>query len=152
GSSRIRGTARRTRVGGRRWRETRPSGSGHSCPTTRTWSTANGGTPPPRRCVSVERATAAMDLQLVSVEWGRTTLAAFIEETRPVSRSSSMVSTSRTRPACGRDRAIELTEVVRPILDRLYPDWRAENHPSRNDEFHGERDAARRLLSRLDHH
>lgn len=58
--------------------------------------------------------------------------------------------TARTAPECGRAAAITLTETVRPILDRLYPEWRSENDGSKNDEFKSERDACRRLLARLE--
>jgi uncharacterized protein (TIGR02391 family) len=37
-----------------------------------------------------------------------------------------------------------------PILQRLYPEWRSENAESSIDEFAPERDAARRLLARID--
>src|SRR6476620_2414172 len=53
-------------------------------------------------------------------------------------------------PECGRDRALTLAETVRPILRQLYPEWESENATSQNDEFRAERDAAKRLLARLD--
>ena len=55
-------------------------------------------------------------------------------------------------PACGRAAAIGLAETIRPILTRLYPEWRAENPGSSQDEFKSERDAARRLTARLNSH
>jgi hypothetical protein len=53
---------------------------------------------------------------------------------------------------CGRPRAIELAERVRPILDALYAEWRAENPVDRSFEFAPERDACMRLLSRIASH
>lgn len=81
----------------------------------------------------------------------RDQLNGFVSETHPVNQSGNGVITSRTAPACGRPRAIELVEIVRPILSRLYPEWNTENLGSKSDEFKSERDAARRLLARLDH-
>lgn len=95
-----------------------------------------------------------MNLSEVDTDWVRTTLTDYIRETRAINQSGShggiSVMTARTEPACGRAKAIERTEVVRPILDRLYPEWRTENKPSKNDEFKSERDAAQRLFARLD--
>lgn len=50
---------------------------------------------------------------------------------------------------CGGARARELEERVRPILDRLYPEWRDENKTSSYTECHAEREACTRLLARL---
>lgn len=89
----------------------------------------------------------------VDVDWVREQLTEYISSTRPVNQSrsgSGYVSiTAKNAPECGRAAAIDLTETVRPILDRLYPDWRSENDGSTNDEFKSERDACRRLLARL---
>lgn len=93
-----------------------------------------------------------VNLNGVDVDWVREQLQRFIEETQPVNQSNNMVVTARTAPACGRPRAIELVETARPILTRLYPEWRSENPTSSNDEFRSERDAARRLLARLATH
>jgi hypothetical protein len=43
-----------------------------------------------------------------------------------------------------------LTERVRPILDALYPEWRAENEASDHFEFQAQRDACQRLISQID--
>lgn len=86
----------------------------------------------------------------VDVEWVSEQLTDYISSTRAVNQSGSGVVTARTAPKCGRSTAIALTETVRPILDRLYPEWRSENSGSRNDEFKSERDASRRLLARLE--
>jgi uncharacterized protein (TIGR02391 family) len=92
-----------------------------------------------------------MDLNGVDVEWVRQQLSSFVAETLPINQSGNGLITARTAPQCGRPRAIELVEVVRPILRRLYLEWESENPGSKNDEFKSERDAARRLLARLDH-
>lgn len=97
-----------------------------------------------------------MNLEGVDVDWVRTRLQEFISETKAVNQSSSgggvSIMTARTSPACGRPRAIELGETIRPVLDQLYPDWQAENGTSKNDEFKSERDAAQKLIARLDNH
>lgn len=92
-----------------------------------------------------------VDLNGVDIEWVRQQLTSFVNETRAINQSGNGVLTSRTAPQCGRPRAIELVEIVRPILRRLYLEWQSENPGSKNDEFKSERDAARRLLARLDH-
>lgn len=91
-----------------------------------------------------------MNLSGVDVDWVRTQLLGFIQETRPVNRSGPGFITTASSPACGRDRAIALAEVVHPILDRLYPEWASENASAGTDELRSERDAAKRLLARLD--
>lgn len=93
-----------------------------------------------------------MEVTGVDVEWVQRHLVDFIDRTRPVNRSGANVITARTAPACGRPEAMLLAETVRPILDRLYPEWQAQNQMSKNDEFKSERDASRRLLARLDNH
>lgn len=95
-----------------------------------------------------------MQTQGVDVDWVRGQLTDYIRRTRPVNQSRSgsgfATITARTAPECGRATAIDLTETVRPILDRLYPEWLTENEKSNNDEFKSERDACRRLLARLE--
>jgi uncharacterized protein (TIGR02391 family) len=81
----------------------------------------------------------------VDLQWVNEKLAQFISETRPVRSDVS----GYLAPACGRDRAIELQEIVRPILRRLYPEWESDNAPSRFDAFKAERDASNRLLARI---
>jgi hypothetical protein len=92
----------------------------------------------------------------VDLGWVQEQLKTFVAETRAVDQSSSgggaTYITARNEPACGRDRALSLAEVVRPILDRLYREWRSENTSTKNDEFIAERDAAKRLLARLEQH
>jgi hypothetical protein len=87
----------------------------------------------------------------VDVEWVREQLTGFIDQTRPVNQSGNGFITASSAPACGRPKAIQLVEVIRPILRRLYPEWESENPRSQYDEFESERDASRRLLARLDH-
>lgn len=91
-----------------------------------------------------------MKLVGVDLDWVRTQLHVFVDETRLVNQSGSGLITTRRAPACGRDRALALAEVVHPILDRLYPEWMSENATASTDEFRAERDAAKRLLARLD--
>lgn len=90
-----------------------------------------------------------MNLDGVDVAWVEAQLHSYVEKTQPVNQSSGSVITARNAPLCGRPEAMQLTEVVRPILLRLYPEWQSENAGSKYDEFKAERDAARRLLARL---
>jgi len=90
-----------------------------------------------------------MNLDGVDIDWVELQLQSYVDKTHPINQSSGGFITSRNAPQCGRPEAIQLTEVVRPILVRLYPEWQSENEISKNDEFKAERDAARRLLARL---
>jgi len=91
---------------------------------------------------------AMSTLDGIDSEKVRAELEAFLEETRPM-RGSLAGSPSRYA-ACGRERALALTERIRPILDHFYPEWRAENRPSTYFEFHAARDASVRVLGRID--
>jgi uncharacterized protein (TIGR02391 family) len=91
-----------------------------------------------------------MDTEGVDLDWVRAQLTQFIAETQPTSSTRPGVVSAHTTPACGRDKALALREVVHPILERLYPAWRREQATSKFDEFRAERDAAKRLLARLD--
>lgn len=90
-----------------------------------------------------------MNLAGVNITGVKAELEAFVRETAPKSLSTM---TARTAPTCGRQRAIELTERVIPILDRLYTTWRDENPGNVYFEFKSERDACSRLLARVDSH
>lgn len=94
----------------------------------------------------------AMHTEGVDLAWVRERLQEFVSETRAINQSGGGVITARNAPVCGRDRALALCETVRPILDRLYPEWASENETSKYDEFRQERDAAKRLLARLETH
>jgi hypothetical protein len=91
---------------------------------------------------------AGIDLEAVKAE-----LSNYVARTAPQNQSSNeggvVYITTSSGPACGRGEAIELTERVRPILDRLYPAWREENPPSEDFEFQAQRDACQRLLARI---
>lgn len=93
-----------------------------------------------------------MGFEGVDIEKVRGELETFISEAAPRNLSRGSVMTSRCAPECGRARALALTERVRPILDRLYPEWRAENPPDRFFEFRPPRDACSRVLERLASH
>lgn len=90
-----------------------------------------------------------MDLTGVDIDWVREKLTHYVARTAAVGASAGGYVTARTRPECGRPEAVVLTETVRPILNKLYPEWQSENPQSKNDEFRAERDACRRLLARL---
>jgi len=91
-----------------------------------------------------------MDLDGVDVEAVKGTLRKFVDEAAPVNASSAGVMTTHSKPKCGRPDALAMSEEVRPILNRLYPEWRKENGESTSFEFRQERDASSRLLARLD--
>jgi uncharacterized protein (TIGR02391 family) len=91
-----------------------------------------------------------MNTDGVEIDWVREKLTQFVNETRAVSQSSRDDYTPRTEPACGRDIALSLAEVIRPIFERLYPEWWAQNAHDAYDEFRTERDAAKKLLARLE--
>jgi len=90
-----------------------------------------------------------MNTDGVDLAWVNERLLEYVNLTKPINQSSTNVITARTAPECGRAKAIELTETIRPVLARLYPEWQSENSASKNDEFKTERDAARRLLARI---
>ncbi|WP_280247396.1 MULTISPECIES: TIGR02391 family protein [Nocardia] len=92
-----------------------------------------------------------MNLEGVNVAWVTERLSEFLAETVGVERTTfATVLNPSLVPRCGRERAIVLSERVRPILTRLYPEWEAENTASANEEFRGIRDAAQRVLTRLE--
>lgn len=88
-----------------------------------------------------------VDLERVKAE-----LANFVREATPKNGSGNGVFTTRSYAVCGRPRAIELAERIRPLLDALYNDWKAENPLDGSFEFGPERDAAMRLLARIASH
>lgn len=90
---------------------------------------------------------AGVDLDRVKME-----LQTFVDEATPKNGSGDGFITTMNYAQCGRPRAIELSERVRPILDALYSDWRAHNQEDSSFEFAQERDAALRLLTRIASH
>ena len=101
----------------------------------------------PRATIASVAAFDGVDLDGVTGELSR-----FVVETTPKNISSGNFITTASLPQCGRARALELTERVRPILDGLYPNWRAENADDSDFEFAAQRDACERLLSRIASH
>lgn len=90
---------------------------------------------------------AGVDLDGVKAE-----LETFVRESTPQNGSGGGVFTSYSYAVCGRSRAIELAERVRPILDALYDDWQTDDHADKYFEFAPERDACMRLLARIASH
>ncbi|MEV5832866.1 TIGR02391 family protein [Nocardia sp. NPDC052112] len=92
-----------------------------------------------------------MSFDGVDIPWVRQQLRTFLKET-----ALSHDSSGAYLP-CGHCGFIELMEITGPILNRLYPGWAQENHDCDNtdgDDYEphrGVRDAARRLIVRLDH-
>lgn len=88
----------------------------------------------------------------VDLDGVKTELLNFVREAAPKNGSGNGFITTTSYAQCGRPRAIELAERVRPILDALYTEWRTEN-PLRNSfEFAREHDACARLLARIASH
>lgn len=91
-----------------------------------------------------------MNLEGVHVEGVRELLVAYVDATTPVNNSGPNIISFTSSPRCGRAEALARTEQVLPVLDRLYPEWRRENTESSNFEFKQQRDAAQKLMARLD--
>jgi hypothetical protein len=85
----------------------------------------------------------------VDIEGVKAELDRFVAEVVPKNGSGNGYITTQSYATCGRPRAIELSERVRPILDVLYSEWRTENPEDDTFEFSPERDASMRLLSRI---
>lgn len=85
----------------------------------------------------------------VDVTGVTTELETFVREAAPKNGSGDGFFTTTSYAQCGRPTAIKLAERVRPILDRLYPEWRDENPVRKTFEFAPEHDASQRLLERL---
>jgi uncharacterized protein (TIGR02391 family) len=88
-----------------------------------------------------------VDLDRVKAE-----LQNFVAEAAPKNGSRDGFITTTSYAQCGRPRAIELVERVRPVLDALYADWRTENPIRQSFEFAPERDACMRLIARIESH
>lgn len=80
----------------------------------------------------------------VDVAQVRSRLAAYISATSPVTDGFF------SEPACGRPEALAQTETILRIFSRLYPEWREENQADTYFEFRAQRDAATKLVARLD--
>ncbi|MFI6220123.1 TIGR02391 family protein [Nocardia salmonicida] len=91
-----------------------------------------------------------MNLDGIDADWVCDQLVRYIDETHVGVVNPLYAGTYA--PRCGRFEAIRLTETIRPILDRLYPDWKVENSTVEQDEFKQVRDAAQRLIARLSSH
>lgn len=83
-------------------------------------------------------------------EWAVTTLQKFIADAKPKNGSGDGVITTTSYALCGREEAIRQLETVKPILERLYPDWRDDNIGRQSFEFAAEHDAAQKLIARLE--
>ena len=91
-----------------------------------------------------------LNLRGVDVDRVKQELGSFVAEAVPRNASGDGYITPHNDPACGRQRALALSERVIPILDRLYPEWRDENEKDEYFEFASELDASSRLLSRIE--
>ncbi len=88
----------------------------------------------------------------VDLEGVKAELQQFVTQTKPVNQSSGNFITMTSGAACGRSRALELSERVLPLLSALYPSWKDENEEHVGFEFGAIRDAAQRLIARIDSH
>lgn len=88
----------------------------------------------------------------VDLDGVKTELLNFVREAAPKNGSGDGFITTRSFAQCGRPRAIELAERVRPILDALYTEWRTDNPVDKSFEFASEHDACTRMLARIASH
>lgn len=88
----------------------------------------------------------------VDLDGVKTELLNFVREAAPKNGSGNGFITTTSYAQCGRPRAIELAERVRPILNALYAEWRTENPLRSSFEFAREHDACARLLARIASH
>lgn len=86
----------------------------------------------------------------IDTEKIRAELSGYVEQTTPRNTSGPGFISLTNVPACGRAEAIQLTERIRPILDRLYPTWGSDTEFDKHFEFAQERDGAMRLLAQID--
>ncbi len=85
-----------------------------------------------------------------NLNWVKEQLNRFVHQAKPKNQSGGGLITSRSTPACGRAEAVRQLETIKPILDRLYPDWRTDNNANQYFEFQREYDAAMKLIARFD--
>ena len=90
-----------------------------------------------------------MSSDSTNYNWVLLQLETFVKDAYPKNGSSAGYFTTQDFASCGRDEAIRQFEVVRPILEKLYPSWREENPASDSFEFQSEHDATQRLTARL---
>jgi uncharacterized protein (TIGR02391 family) len=69
----------------------------------------------------------------------------FIDQTAPNYSTAAMFKP----PTCGHPRAIELQERVRPILDKLFPEWQSVCKGSSYEAYSDTREACMRLRARI---
>jgi hypothetical protein len=82
-------------------------------------------------------------------EWINKQLDLFIEQTVPHNMSGNGFMTSRSGPAAPPDEVIAQAEVVEPILDKFYPEWRTAIAGSDSYRWRQHREAAQRCRARL---
>lgn len=104
----------------------------------------------PRRSATADTISKMGKYGGLDLDRLKSELLTYVHETTPRNLSGGRFITTSNGPTCGRTRAIELTERVRPILATLYSDWRDENEASQHFEFQSERDACERLISRIE--
>ncbi|MEU3009864.1 TIGR02391 family protein [Nocardia asteroides] len=88
-----------------------------------------------------------MNLDGVDIPWVIEQLKNFVNLSRPTRKL--VAGEMKSSPNGGRIESLRQFEVVRPILERLYPEWASENSGVSGDEFRAQRDASRKLLARL---
>lgn len=82
-------------------------------------------------------------------EWINQQLDLFIQQTVPHNLSGNGFITSRSGPAAPAEDVIAQAEIVEPILDKFYPEWRTAIATSQTYRWHQHREAAQRCRARL---
>ncbi len=84
------------------------------------------------------------------LEWVKEQLRSFIAKAKPQNLSGRNVITTRMGPNVSQAEILADLEVIEPILDRFYPDWRKTMPESKNYRFNQQYEGAQRCLARLE--
>ncbi|HEX5120069.1 MAG TPA: TIGR02391 family protein [Pseudonocardiaceae bacterium] len=82
-------------------------------------------------------------------DWINQQLDLFIRQTVPHNMSGNGVITTRSGPAASDEEVITQAEIVEPILDKFYAEWRTAIDTSKNYRWRQHREAAQRCRVRL---
>jgi uncharacterized protein (TIGR02391 family) len=84
------------------------------------------------------------------LNWVKHQLASFITKAKPRNLSGANVITARMGPSASLTEILTDLEVIEPILDRFYPDWRKTMSENKNYRFNQQYEGAQRCLARLE--
>jgi hypothetical protein len=82
-------------------------------------------------------------------DWINEQLDLFIRQTVPHNMSGNGVITTQSGPAASNEEVIAQAEIVEPILDKFYPEWRTAIDTSKSYRWRQHREAAQRCRVRL---